>query len=146
MGSVADEVRTLMSRHLQQFIWSECAYTVEAVRSSRWHLGSSGKYGLPGDPWKDMMTVTKGKQLLFIQRLHFAYQLRRRQTKSAAHARLSGEAWDAMMDSTCLLEWCLSRMGKAVDEETKQPIFSPNIIQAATLKILEGCLRLILLK
>ena len=130
-----------MSRHLQQFIWSECAYTVAAVSSSRWHLGSSGRFGQPGDAWKDRMTVTKGKQLLFIQRLHFTYQLRRRQTKSAAHARLSAEAWDSLMDTTCLLEWCLASMMKAVDEETKQPLFSPNTIKAATTKILEGCLR-----
>ena len=129
----------LMSRHLQQHIWSESAYTLEAVKSTRWHIGSAGKSAVDEGLWRDILTMTRTKQTLFLQRLHFGFMVRRKQVCSAAHARLNAEQWDSLADTTCLLLWAVERMQVAKNEDGL-PMFGPDCLRAAMQKILEGCL------
>lgn len=139
MGSVSEEVRFLMARHLQSNVWADCAYSLENVKSVRWHLGSSGRSeGL----WKEIMTVTKQKQCCFIQRIHFQFQVKRRQVRTAVHARLSPEAWDATLEGMCFLVWVLDCMRLAMTDDGASPIFSTEVLRAAFQKVLEGLLNL----
>ena len=132
-------MRTLMSRHLQTHIWSECAYTLENVKNSRWHLGSTGKYTQADGIWKDIMAVTRPKQTFFIQRLHFAFQIKRKQVRTATNARLSPEGWEQLVDTSCLLMWELEAMSKARTDDGADVLFSADTMRAATQKVLEGC-------
>ena len=135
IDSVAEDVRLLMVRHLQQHTWTESAYTLDNIQSPRWHLGSCGK---SEGQWKAILTVTKAKQAYFIQRIHFMYQVRRRQTRAATHARVNGEQWDATLEGTCFLLWVLDAMTAARTDDGSEALFMPAVAQAAAQKILEG--------
>ena len=128
-----------MARHLQQHTWQESAYTLETVKSARWHLGATGRWTVQDGKWRDIMTVTKTTQTFFLQRVHFSFALKRRQVRSALHARMNAEGWENMMDSTCLLMYGLQEMRKAVDSNG-QPLFSADVIRAGMQKVLEGYL------
>ena len=128
-----------MSRHLQQHIWSECAYTLENVKGARWHLGSCGKFTPADGPWHQIMIVNKAKQSFFLQRVHFQFSVKRKQVRMATHARLGQEAWDTLVDTSCLLMWLLGEMTKARSPEG-MPLFGPEVIRAAMQKMLEGYL------
>ena len=136
MESVADEVRILMARHLQSHTWSESAYTLECVKGQRWHLGASGK--ATEGVWRDIMCVTKQKQTLFIQRVHFGFKIKRRQVRTATHARLNPESWESLMDNTCLLTWALECMATARTQDGSAALFPPDVLRIATQKVLEG--------
>ncbi|CAE7248706.1 unnamed protein product [Symbiodinium necroappetens] len=127
-----------MSRHLQTYIWSECVYTLENVKNGRWHLGSTGKYTNADGIWKDIMAVNRQKQTFFIQRLHFAFQIKRKQVRTATTARLSPEGWESLVDSSCLLMWVLDAMSKARTDDGADVLFTPDTLRAATQKVLEG--------
>eukprot|EP00439_Symbiodinium_sp_Y106_P052755 s62_g7.t1 len=127
-----------MARHLQTHIWSECAYTLENVKNNRWHLGSTGKYTQTDGIWKDIMAVTRPKQTFFIQRLHFAFQIKRKQVRTATNATLSPEGWEQLVDSSCLLMWALEAMSKARTDDGADVLFSADTVRAATQKVLEG--------
>ncbi|CAE7234450.1 unnamed protein product [Symbiodinium sp. CCMP2592] len=135
MASVSEEVRLLMSRHLQSNVWSDCAYSLENVKSYRWHLGSSGR---AEGVWKDIMTVTKAKQVCFIQRIHFAFQVRRRQVKAAMHSRMNQEQWDATLEGVCFMVWVLDCMRAATTDDGAAPLFSADVLRSGFQKVLEG--------
>ena len=135
MASVSEEVRFLMARHLQSNVWADCAYNLENVKSVRWHLGSSGRSeGL----WKEIMTVTKQKQCCFIQRVHFHFQVKRRQVRTPQHARMNPEAWDSMLEGVCFLVWVLDAMRVAMTDDGAAALFSSDVLRAAFQKVLEG--------
>ena len=125
MASVSEEVRLLMSRHLQSNVWADCAYGLESVKSTRWHLGSCGR---SEGAWKDIMTVNKAKQVCFIQRIHFAFQVRRRQVKAAVHARVSQEMWDSTLEGVCFLVWVLDCMRAARTDDGADLLFSSGVV------------------
>ncbi|CAE7342829.1 unnamed protein product, partial [Symbiodinium microadriaticum] len=135
MASVAEEVRLLMSRHLQSHVWSESAYSLETVKSVRWHLGSSGR---SDGVWKDIMTVNKAKQVCFVQRVHFHFQVKRRQVKAAIHARMNQEQWDGALEGVCFLVWVLDCMRAATTDDGVAPLFSSDTLRSAFQKVLEG--------
>ena len=135
MASVSEEVRLLMSRHLQSNVWSDCAYSLENVKSYRWHLGSSGR---SEGMWKDILTVNKAKQVCFIQRVHFAFQVRRRQVKAAVHARMHQEQWDATLDGVCFLTWVLECMRTTTMDDGATQLFPADVLRSAFQKVLEG--------
>ncbi|CAE7499646.1 unnamed protein product [Symbiodinium sp. CCMP2592] len=135
MASVCEDVRLLMARHLQSNVWADCAYSLENVKSVRWHLGSAGRSeGL----WKEIMMVTKQKQCCFIQRVHFHFQVKRRQVRTAQHARLNPEAWDTMLEGVCFLVWVLDAMRVAMTDDGAAPLFSSDVLRVAFQKVLEG--------
>ena len=128
-----------MSRHLQQHVWHESAYTLENVKSGRWHLGSCGRFSAADGFWHQIMLVSKQKQTFFLQRLHFQFAVKRRQVRQPTHARLNAEGWDALVDSSCLLMWVLEEMSRARDPDGL-PVFPPDVIRMAMQKMLEGSL------
>lgn len=142
MASVSEEVRLLMSRHLQSNVWSDCAYSLENVKSGRWHLGSSGSWGRSEGVWKDIMTVTKAKQACFIQRVHFYFQIKRRQVRAAVHARMNQETWDSTLEGVCFLVWVLDAMKTATTDDGAAPLFTKELLRSAFQKVLEGLLDL----
>ena len=129
-----------MSRHLQMHIWSECAYTLENIKGGRWHLGSCGRFTPADGPWQQIMIVSKSKQSFFLQRVHFQFAIRRKQVKTATHARLSAEGWDMLVDTSCLLMWLLGEMQRAKSTDGAA-LFSPDVLKAAMQKMLEGLLK-----
>ncbi|CAE6940362.1 unnamed protein product [Symbiodinium sp. CCMP2456] len=127
-----------MSRHLQSNVWSDCAYSLENVKSGRWHLGSSGSWGRSEGVWKDIMTVTKAKQVCFIQRVHFYFQIKRRQVRAAVHARMNQETWDSTLEGVCFLVWVLDAMKTATTDDGAAPLFTKELLRSAFQKVLEG--------
>ena len=109
-----------MARHLQAHIWTECAYTLECIKPGDWL-------------WHSIMSVNKAKQTFFLQRVHFAFSVKRRQVRQATHARLNLEAWDLLFDTSCVLE----EMRKARNEDGAA-LFDQDVLRCAMQKMLEG--------
>ncbi|CAE7938743.1 unnamed protein product, partial [Symbiodinium necroappetens] len=124
-----------MSRHLQSHVWVDSAYSLEIVKSTRWHLGSCGR---AEGVWKDIMSVNKAKQVCFIQRIHFHFQVRRRQVKAAVHARMNQELWDSTLEGVCFLVWVLDAMRAARTDDGAALLFAPDVLRSCFQKVLEG--------
>ncbi|CAE7769661.1 unnamed protein product, partial [Symbiodinium necroappetens] len=118
------EVQTLMA-----------TFTVELMKNSRWLLGACGRSTQPW--WKSVETMTPAKQVLFMKRVLFGFQVRRKQVKHIATARLGVEQWEQLVESSCLLQHVLEEMHAATHDDGT-PIFPPASIEKAERRSVEG--------
>ena len=111
------------------------AFTVESIRNNRWLLGSGGR-GTSAF-WRSVETVNGGKQLLFMQRVLFTFQIRRKQVRHISTARLATEAWEMLLETSCLMFHVLEEMATAKDEAGNF-VFSPQAVEKARQRGVEG--------
>lgn len=109
------------------------------MRNSRWLLGAVGRSTQPW--WKSVETVTPSKQVMFMKRVLFGFQVRRKQVKHIATARLSAEQWEQLVESSCLLQHILDEM-KAATHDDGTPVFPPASMEKAERRSVEGFLEL----
>ena len=113
------------------------AFTVELMKNQRWLLGSGGRSASPW--WRAVDVVSPSKQLLFLQRLLFSFQIRRKQVKHVNTARLSVEAWEMLVETSCLGQYVLEEMQEAHHDD-HSPIFEPAMLEKARRRLIEGML------
>ncbi|CAE7316153.1 unnamed protein product, partial [Symbiodinium sp. CCMP2456] len=102
-----------MARHLQMNTWQNSAFNLENIRNGRWLVGSCGRGVSPY--WQAVETVTPAKQLLFMERVLFAFNVRKKQVRQLSTARATSEQWELMLESSCLLHQLLEDMKAAKD-------------------------------
>ena len=111
------------------------AFSVESMKNSRWLLGAAGRGATPW--WKSVEVVSPSKQVLFMERVLFGFQVRKRQVKHVSTARLSLEQWEMLLETSCLLQQILDDMEAATaDDGTK--LFQPADLAKARRRAVEG--------
>ena len=81
---------------------------METIRNGRWLVGSSGRS--TSQYWRGIELVTPEKQCLFMERLLFSFVIRRKQVRHISTARLGPEAWEQLLETSCLLQQILADM------------------------------------
>ncbi|CAE7762057.1 hypothetical protein AK812_SmicGene34282 [Symbiodinium microadriaticum] len=89
-------------------------FSLENIRNGRWLVGSTGRGITPY--WQAVETVTPGKQLLFMQRVLFTFNIRKKQVRSLSTARCTAEQWELMLETSCLAHQLLEDMKAAKDD------------------------------
>ena len=84
-----------------------------------------------------MEQVTAPKQLLFIERVFFGFQVRRRQVRHISTARYNLEAWDSLLESSCLLYQILEDMTAATKQDGSK-LFAETDLLTARRRAIEG--------
>ncbi|CAE7418630.1 unnamed protein product [Symbiodinium sp. CCMP2592] len=123
---VSQGSQQMMARHLQANTWAQ---------NQRWLIGSTGKS--PNPWWQAVETVTAAKQELFLERLLFTFGVRKKQCRNASTARISGEAWEQLLETTCLLFQILEDMWTSKDA-SGDAIFKEEDLVKARRRGVEG--------
>ena len=84
-----------------------------------------------------MDTVTAAKQELFLERLLFTFSVRKKQCRNASTARITGEAWEQLLETSCLLFQLLVDMWTAKDKNG-DPVFQEEDLAKARRRGVEG--------
>ena len=111
------------------------AFSLENIRNGRWLVGSTGRGITPY--WQAVETVTPGKQLLFMQRVLFTFNIRKKQVRSLSTARCTAEQWELMLETSCLAHQLLEDM-KAAKDDAGAALFREADIAKARQRALEG--------
>ncbi|CAE6965558.1 unnamed protein product [Symbiodinium sp. CCMP2592] len=133
LSGVSGDVQKLMARHLQVNTWQNSG--AGNIRNSRWLIGSSGRGATPY--WQAVETVNPGKQLFFMERAIFLFNIRKKQVKNLSTARASPDQWEQMLETSCLIYQLLEDM-KAATDAAGVPIFKPDDVRKARTRALEG--------
>ncbi|CAE7407664.1 unnamed protein product, partial [Symbiodinium necroappetens] len=78
-----------------------------------------------------------GKQLLFMQRVLFTFNIRKKQVRSLSTARCTAEQWELMLETSCLAHQLLEDM-KAAKDDAGAALFREADIAKARQRALEG--------
>ena len=83
--------------------------------------------------------MTPSKQCLFLERVLFGFNIRRKQVKHVNTARLSLESWELLLETSCLGQHALEEMQEARHDDST-PIFEPDMLAKARRRLIEGML------
>ncbi|CAE7777691.1 unnamed protein product [Symbiodinium sp. CCMP2456] len=125
---VSAGAQQMMSRHLQVNTWANSAFSVETIRNQRWLIGSAGRS--PNPWWQAVDTVSAAKQELFLERLLFSFSVRKKQCRNASTARITGEAWEQLLETSCLLHQILEEMSSAKTAEGGGLFLEEDLVKA----------------
>lgn len=101
---------------------------METVRNQRWLIGSAGRS--PNPWWQAVDTVSAAKQELFLERLLFSFSVRKKQCRNASTARITGEAWEQLLETSCLLHQILEEMSSAKTAEGGGLFLEEDLVKA----------------
>lgn len=101
------ESRSLLSSHLDYHKWSQCAFTSDLLKSSRWLLGACPRNVKAH--LKQLLTVEAKSQRLFLANVisTFVHQSKKLKPTTRAKVRPSQSEWDNLMNYTCVMEGVL---------------------------------------
>ena len=137
------------------------AYTAETIKCSRWLLGQGGSG--TSSFWKDVEKMDRQKQTILMERMLFAFSVKRKQVKHVSTARMNLEQFVAAAEVCCLLGHTLDQMARARGSEVQNPeacapelflppsqslpgadgeglLFQPEQLEKARRRAIEGCL------
>ena len=76
-----------------------------------------------------------------MERVLFGFAVRRKQVKHVASARLGTEAWEALLESSCLADYILHSMA-AAKHDNGDAVFDAASLEKARKRCVEGPLSL----